>query len=247
MARVLVLAGTTDASELAARLAGAGIDVVSSLAGITRGPRPRPGRVRTGGFGGVRGLARYLTEEGIDALVDATHPFAAVMPFHAAEAARLAGVPHLRLLRPAWEASAGDRWHHVPTLASAAQALEPLAARRVFLAVGRQSAAAFARCIGVRFVVRAIEPLDGALPGATVVIDRGPYRLEDERQLLIAHRIDTLVTKNSGGTATAAKLQAATELAVRVVMIDRPPQPDVPMVPGVLEAERWLASLGFTA
>ncbi len=245
MTRVLVLAGTTEATALAGALAARAVDVVSSLAGVTTRPAGRAGRVRRGGFGGVEGLCTYLRDEHIDALVDATHPFAAQMPFHAAAAAATVGVPVLRLLRPPWTAGPGDRWHRVPSLEAAAAALAELGARRVFLAVGGQRASAFGRCVGVTFVARAIEPLGDALPGATVVLDRGPFDTEAERALLSAHDIDTVVAKNAGGLATEAKLHAARALGLTVVLVDRPPQPAVPAVPDVPAALAWLVSRGL--
>ncbi len=239
VARVLVLAGTTEATELAGRLTAEGHDVTSSLAGLTRHPVERPGQVRRGGFGGTDGLARYLTDEAIEQLVDATHPFAAVMPFHAAEAATGAGVAHCRLLRPPWTPLVGDRWHHTATLAAAAEALPALGAERVFLALGRQSLQPFAGSSGRWFLVRAIEPLDAVLPDAEVVLDRGPFDVDDEVALLTRHRVDTVVTKNSGGTAAEAKLVAARRLGLRVVMVDRPPQPAVETVATVGAAVAW--------
>jgi precorrin-6A/cobalt-precorrin-6A reductase len=239
VARVLVLAGTTEATELAGRLTAEGHDVTSSLAGVTSHPVERPGAVRRGGFGGTDGLARYLIDEGVDQVVDATHPFAAVMPFHAAEAASSTGVAHCRLLRPPWTPRVGDHWHHTATLAAAAEALPTLRAERVFLALGRQSLRPFARSSGLWFLVRAIEPLDAVLPDAEVVLDRGPFDVDDEAALLTRHRVDTVVTKNSGGTAAEAKLIAAGRLGLRVVMVDRPPQPAVETVSTVDAAVAW--------
>jgi precorrin-6A/cobalt-precorrin-6A reductase len=236
---VLVLAGTTEATELAGRLTAEGHDVTSSLAGVTRHPVARPGRVRRGGFGGTAGLTRYLTDEGVQQLVDATHPFAAVMPFHAAEAAASTGVAHCRLLRPPWSPPAGDHWHDTRTLAAAAEALPALGAERVFLALGRQSLQPFVGSSGLWFLVRAIEPLDAVLPDAEVVLDRGPFDVDDEVALLSRHHVDTVVTKNSGGTAAEAKLVAARRLGLRVVMVRRPPQPAVETVATVEAAVAW--------
>jgi precorrin-6A/cobalt-precorrin-6A reductase len=242
VSRVLVLAGTTEASTLAERLAAAGVDVTSSLAGVTTHPRPRPGRVRVGGFGGAVGLAEFLRVERVDALIDATHPFAAQMPFNAATAAGAAGVPRCRVLRPAWVAGADDRWMPVPTLDAAREAVRRLGARRVLLTVGRQSARAFADGVDVTLVVRAIEPPTDLPPSAHVVLDRGPFDLDAERRLLAEHRIDALVTKNSGGDATSAKLVAARLAGIPVVMVERPPQPAGPVARTVDEALSWLRS-----
>jgi precorrin-6A/cobalt-precorrin-6A reductase len=215
--------------------------VVSSFAGVTSTPTDRPGRVRRGGFGGAEGLADYLRTEGIEALVDATHPFAAQMPFHATAAARLADVPNCRLLRPPWRTVPGDRWVGVPTLEGAAHYIDLAGRRRVFLAVGRQSAGVFSSCAGTAFVVRAIEPLEGVLPGAEVILARGPFSFDDEVALLDDHHIDAVVAKNSGGSATRAKLDAARALGIEVVMVERPAQPQVDLVDDVPAALGWLA------
>lgn len=244
MIRLLLLAGTSEATHAARQLTEDGADVISSLAGITTSPVQRVGRVRSGGFGGVDGLSRYLTDHCIDALIDATHPFATVMPFNAAIAAKEVGVPHCRLLRAPWTASTGDLWVHVSNAQAAAMQLAALGAERVFLAVGRQTASHFSDCRNLSFLVRAIEPIDQALPGAHVLLQRGPFQLEQERQLLIDHKIDTIVAKNSGGVATGAKLIAARELGVRVVMIARPPQPNSEVAASVDDAVRWFRSLG---
>jgi len=239
---VLVLAGTAEAAELCARLAAGGeVGVTASLAGRTRAPAPLPCPVRTGGFGGVDGLAAALTEGGYDLVVDATHPFADRMPHQAAAAASRLGVPRLRLVRPPWAAGPGDRWHPVADMAAAAAALGSLGARRALLTVGRQELAAFAHC-EAECVVRSIDPPAGDLPpGAVVVLDRPPFTVEGERALLAEHRIDTLVTRNSGGAATAPKLAAAREAGVRVVMVERPDPPPGPTVATVDEAAAWVA------
>ena len=246
--RVLVLAGTAEASDLARRLsADPLIEVTASLAGRTRSPAPLPCPVRTGGFGGVDGLASYLRASATDALVDATHPFAAVMPHHAAAAAVEVGVARLRLLRPAWTPAPGDRWIEVDDLSAAADALVDLGARRVLLTTGRLDLPPFARFAsieGTHVLVRSIEPPDPlALPSATVLLDRGPYTVEGETTLLRKHGVDALVTKNSGGVATAAKLAAARACGVPVVMVRRPPQPSGPVAPTVDEAIAWLAGV----
>jgi precorrin-6A/cobalt-precorrin-6A reductase len=239
---VLVLAGTGEAAEVAARLVATGaVDVVASLAGRTASPAALPCPVRTGGFGGVDGLAAELRRGGYAAVVDATHPFAARMPHHAAAAAAALGVPRLRLVRAPWRPGPGDDWHGVADTAGAAGALGPLGARRVLLTIGRQALAAFAGLAGVAFVVRSIDPPDaGLLPGAEVVLDRPPFTRAAEVALLGARRIDTLVTRNSGGAATAPKLAAARELGVRVVMVDRPPPPPGPVVATPDEAVAWV-------
>jgi precorrin-6A/cobalt-precorrin-6A reductase len=239
VARILILAGTTEATQLAARLVADGHDVTSSLAGVTTSPVDRAGRVRRGGFGGAAGLARHLVDHGIEVMVDATHPFAAVMPFNAATSAATTGVAHCRLLRPPWRPADGDRWHPAASLDHAATELPTIGATRVFLTVGRQGLGAFAGCSGVWFLVRAIEPVPAVLPGAQVVLGRGPFAFEDELELLNTHRIDTLVVKNSGGAATASKLDAARRLGLAVVVVQRPAQPEVETFAGVTEVVTW--------
>ncbi|MEV4636906.1 cobalt-precorrin-6A reductase [Actinoplanes sp. NPDC049548] len=236
--RVLVLGGTTEGRALAGR-----VPVISSLAGRTSAPLLPPGEVRIGGFGGVEGLVRYLREERIRAVVDATHPFAATMTGHAALACPVAGVPLLVLRRPGWTAQPGDVWHRVPGLAAAADVV-PGVGRRVFLTTGRQSIAAFAGLDGCWFLSRSVEPPVPPVPRQLeVVLGRGPFSLGAERELLLRHRIDVLVTKDSGGAA--AKLDAARALGIPVVMVDRPPLPaGVPTAGTVDAAVEWIAQLG---
>ena len=221
----------------------ASVDVITSFAGRTTAPRLPPGRTRIGGFGGVDGLVRYLLDERIGALVDATHPFAAVMPWHVRAAAELTGVARLRILRPGWSAGPGDRWHRVPNLAAAADALRELGAQRVFLTTGRQELAPFAGRPDIWFILRSIESpeVPAGLQGE-VLLARPPFTVEAERALLSMHRIDVLVTKDSGASATTAKLIAARDVGVPVVMVDRPRMPPGPMVESVPEALSWLAS-----
>ena len=243
--RVLILGGTSEASALAGALdATDDHDVVTSFAGRTASPVLPPGRTRIGGFGGTDGLVRYLRDDHIDALIDATHPFAAVMPWHAHDAGAAAAVPRLRLYRPGWTAHTGDRWHRVLDLSAAASLLTGLGSKRVFLTTGRQELVPFTGLSNVWFLVRSIETPD-VPPGMTaeVLLGRPPFTVDNERQLLRAHNIDTLVTKDSGAVATAAKLVAARELGIGVVIVDRPPQPPGPLVATVSEARDWLASL----
>ena len=206
--------------------------------------RELPCAVRVGGFGGVDGLVAALGDGGYGRLVDATHPFAARMPHHAAEAAQRAGVSRVRVLRPPWRPGPGDRWDDVDDLAAAARRLGEVGARRVLLTVGRYDLGAFAGFggEGTRVVVRSIEAPDPeVLPGATVVTARGPFTVEGEAAMLAQHRIDTLVTKNSGAAATAAKLAAARDAGVRVVMVRRPEPPPGPLVESVGDALDWVA------
>jgi precorrin-6A/cobalt-precorrin-6A reductase len=240
--RLLVLGGTTEANALVAELVGdAGIEVTTSLAGRTRRPRVPHGQLRVGGFGGVVGLVRHLQEHGTDAVVDALHPFAATMPFHAAAACVETGTPLLRLRRAAWAPGPGDRWDHVADLTAAAGLLRARGARRVLLTTGRQELDPFRPLDAVRFVVRSIEPADlGGFSDAVAVEERPPFTVAGELELMRHHRVDTVVSKNSGGTATAAKLEAARRLGLGVVMVRRPPLPAADSVATVAEAVAWV-------
>ncbi|MFD4475340.1 cobalt-precorrin-6A reductase [Streptomyces sp. NPDC058471] len=253
---VLVLGGTTEARRLAASLAARpGVRVTTSLAGRVTRPAALEGDVRVGGFGGMDGLAGWLREQKVDAVVDATHPFAATMSEHAVRAAAATGVPSVMLRRPGWRPEPGDRWHDAASLAEAA-ALLPALGRRVFLTTGRLGLAAFADegrlpdLAELHFLVRSVEAPDPPLPRHTdVLLDRGPYTVEGETALLRDHRIDVLVTKDSGGAATAAKLTAARALAVPVVIVRRPPPPEgatvLPDEAGVLSHLEHVLGLDF--
>ncbi len=248
--RVLLLGGTTEASGLAEALSQRDdVSVVTSLAGRTAAPAAVPGRRRVGGFGGTDGLVAYLRSERIAAVVDATHPFAEVMRWDAYDACREAGVPRLRLERPRWQAQGGDRWTVVADVAAAAAAISTGPARRVFLTTGRGDLAAFIPGVDGRrwWLVRSIDP-PARLPlhPSEVILSRGPFSVEGEAELMERHLIDLVVTKNSGGNATVAKLHAARRLDVGVLVIDRPPSPDGPSVATVGDALEWLcASLGL--
>ncbi|MGW7663773.1 cobalt-precorrin-6A reductase [Streptomyces sp. NPDC054756] len=240
---ILVLGGTTEARELAAALAAyAGVRVTTSLAGRVSRPGAVAGDVRVGGFGGAEGLAAWLRAEHVDTVVDATHPFAASITANAVRAAHTTGVPAVVLRRPGWRPEPGDRWHDAASLADAA-ALLPGLGRRVLLTTGRLGLAAFAHLDGLRFVVRCVEPPEPPMPAHTdVLLARGPFTVPGETDLLRDHRVDVLVTKDSGGSATAPKLTAARRLGVPVVVVRRPALPDgveaVPDVRGVLERLR---------
>jgi precorrin-6A/cobalt-precorrin-6A reductase len=241
MIRVLILGGTGEARRLASVLADRpGVDVVTSLAGRVADPLLPPGGVRVGGFGGPAGLAAWLRAERIDAVVDATHPFAAVISGNAVTATRTENVPLLVLRRPGWSAQPGDDWHRVPSIDLAARAVPDLG-ERVFLTTGRRDLAAFAG-LGGWFLVRSVDPPEPPLPGRVeVLLDRGPFTVEGELALMRRHRIDVLVTKDSGGAMTAAKLVAARELGIPVVLVDRPAAPDAHTVSTVDDALAWLA------
>jgi precorrin-6A/cobalt-precorrin-6A reductase len=244
--RVLLLGGTTEASQLAREMSERLplIHLTVSFAGRTNDRAALPTNVvaRVGGFGGVTGLGDYLTGEGVDAVVDATHPFAARMPFNVSAACEATGTPLLRLVRPAWVEMANDRWTHVADMAHAAAAVARSGAGRVLLTIGRQELATFTRCPAATFVVRAIEPSD-ALPDAEVILARGPFTLTDERELLQSRRIELMVSKNSGGDATRAKIDAARELSIPVVMVGRPPNPPGASVSVVSNAIGWITEV----
>jgi precorrin-6A/cobalt-precorrin-6A reductase len=241
----LILGGTAEARRLAALLAGVpGLRTTSSLAGRVAHPRLPPGEVRIGGFGGPEGLARWLTEHRVDAVIDATHPFARTISFHAAAAAASVHVPLLALRRPGWAPAEGDDWHPAGSLEEAAALLTGLG-DRIFLTTGRTGLAAFAGLARPWFLIRTVDPPEGPLPPrARILLDRGPFTHEGERALLREHRVGVLVTKDSGGAATAPKLAAARAAGLPVVVVARPPAPGgLPVVPGPEEAAVWLRDL----
>jgi precorrin-6A/cobalt-precorrin-6A reductase len=244
MKHLLILGGTGDATELAAKASALPeVQVITSLAGRTSQPQVPTGMIRIGGFGGETGLVEYLLEAKIDVLIDATHPFAKQISFHAAAAAATCKIPHLMLIRPAWERLPSDRWVEVESVEAAAAAL-PEFAKRVFLTIGRQQLAPFASLEDIWFLMRLIEPpaSDALVPSGVILCDRGPFALDNERKLLISHQIDTVVSKNSGGDATYAKIIAARELGVRVVMVKRPAIPPGEQVNDVESAVTWLVN-----
>ncbi|WP_460605122.1 cobalt-precorrin-6A reductase [Jatrophihabitans fulvus] len=225
--RILVLGGTGEARALAARLVADGVPVTSSLAGRVTNPALPVGEVRIGGFGGADGLATYLRENSPDAVVDATHPFAATITANAARACAATGTPLVVLRRPGWTERPGDDWRRVPTVVDAAAVARDSGPGTVFLTTGRRDLAAFAADADHDYVVRTVDPPDVAMPPrTTLLLDRGPYDLDGERALMRAHGVRLLVTKDSGGALTVAKLDAARELGVPVVVVDRPPPPD---------------------
>jgi precorrin-6A/cobalt-precorrin-6A reductase len=240
--RVLLLGGTSEGRALAARLHQE-VDVVSSLAGRVPDPALPVGEVRIGGFGGVEGMRRWLVESKVDAVVDATHPYAATITANAAVVCGELGLPHLVLARPAWPR--GDAIG-VGSDTEAAKAVAAERYSRVFLTTGRSGTAAFVD-VDAWFLIRAVTTPDAdSLPRHhQLVLSRGPYHYDDELALLRQHRIDALVTKNSGGQMTRPKLEAAAALGVAVVMVDRPPLPGgVTSVSTVDDAVEWVRSTG---
>jgi len=242
---VLILGGTGEALALARLLAEQRPDLVvtTSLAGATSAPVQPPGKLRTGGFGGADGLADWLRDATVAALIDATHPFAATMAGHAAAAASASGVPRLKLVRAMWPRRDGDRWISVADAPAAARALAKLSARRVFLTLGARDLGAFAGLSGVTFTVRMIEAPETPLPlaRADLILARGPFGEVDERALMTGRRIDAVVAKASGGAATRGKIDAARGLGLPVVMIARPPLPACETAPDAAAALDWIA------
>ncbi len=244
--RVLILGGTAEAAALARALAeDARVAATTSLAGRTRAPGELPGAVRRGGFGGAQALADYLRSHGIDLLVDATHPFATRISRNAAQACAAAGVPRLVLTRPPWTAREGDRWTPVLDAEAAAAALSGLGpglGARVCLTIGRQELAAFAGLDAVWFLVRLVEPPEDPIPLEEyhLVLGRGPFSLAQETALLREHGIEAVVSKNSGGPGTYAKIEAARARDLPVVMVERPALPEGETVETVAAALAWI-------
>ena len=236
--RVLILGGTAEARALARALVEAGLSVVSSLAGRVRDPALPAGEVRVGGFGGVDGLAAWLRDHDVAAVVDATHPFASTMTAHAVDACVATGVPLVVLRRPGWPPEPG--WVWADSLPEAA-ALLPSLGNRVFLTTGRTSLAAFAE-LDLEFLIRCVDTPSGPMPRqARVLLDRGPFTVDGERELMREYGVDVLVTKDSGGPLTSAKLAAARAEGVRLLVVRRPSLPaGVDAVATVEAALEWL-------
>jgi len=239
--KILILGGTTEARELAGRLCKRGdIGVILSLAGRTARPRDQGAPTRVGGFGGAVGLARYLRQENISILIDATHPYAATISANAADAASETGLPFLALRRAPWENLGGDDWREVE---NAAEAIAALGVARccVFLALGRQEVAPFTNAPQHTYLVRSVDPIDPplAVPNVTYVTARGPFSEADDRELLEQHRIEKIVAKNSGGDASYGKIAAARTLGIPLIMLRRPVLPDVHSAASVEDALAW--------
>jgi precorrin-6A/cobalt-precorrin-6A reductase len=242
MPRILILGGTTEARQLAARLAErVDLDVTLSLAGRTAAPVPHAVPIRVGGFGGADGLADHLAAQRVDALIDATHPYANIMSQNAVAAAHKAAVAFVALRRPAWFAVAGDRWIEVSDAREAVAAIGQQS-RSVFVALGRNELASFAGAPQHRYLVRSVDPVDPPLPLPRVsyITARGPFSEADDRALLTAHAVEVVISKNSGGSAAYGKIAAARALGIKVIMLRRPPAPSGPAVETVDEALAWL-------
>ena len=240
---VLVLGGTLEGRLLGERLGGdARYAILLSFAGRTESLKRPQVPHRIGGFGGVEGLARTLRERPFDALIDATHPFAARISSNAVQAAALTGTPLLRLGRPSWEPMPGDHWVEVSDFASAARAIGDTP-RRVLLTVGRQEVSAFEAAPQHDYLIRAVDHFDPDLPRARVLAARGPFARAAELALLTRERIDCIVSKNSGTPATYAKIEAARALRLPVIMVQRPSVPAAREAATLDDVCAWLAAL----
>lgn len=242
---ILILGGTTEARLLAEAWAQQPVGrVILSLAGRTKEPASLPIPTRSGGFGGIAGLIAWLQAEHCRAVIDATHPFAAQMGQHAAAACQALGLPLLRLSRPPWQPTPADRWIEVADMASAVTALGTTP-RRVFLTVGRQNLTPFEAAPQHHYVIRTIDWPDPppSLPHMTKITARGPFTAEDDTDLMRQERIDLLVSKNAGGSATEGKLIAARRLGVPVVMVARPTRPVSAEAGDIPTALAWTAQV----
>jgi precorrin-6A/cobalt-precorrin-6A reductase len=240
--RLLILGGTGNAVQLAAQTVNIpGLETITALAGRTSQPGAVASAVRVGGFGGETGLVEYLQIMAIDLLIDATHPFAAQISWNAARAAAAVGIPRLMFIRPGWIGSGEDNWLEVDSIERAVATI-PATAQRIFLTIGRQQLAPFASLTDRWCLIRSIDPpeSDLTLPPGKLLLDRGPFSLAQERQLLRDYRIQAIVSKNSGGDATYAKIIAARELGIPVVMIQRPIVPEGDRVETVSDSIEWL-------
>jgi len=241
---ILILGGTAEAATIADRLAESDHRIITSLAGRTRAPRDVAGEVRIGGFGGIAAMTDYLRENRIEALIDATHPFATQISANATAACDAAGVKRLQLVRPAWRATADDNWIEVEDGASAAQAILDGGYARAFLATGRQELPAFEKMSGVWFLVRLVDQPDHALALADydVIAGRGPFVEAEERTLLADLHIDVIVAKNAGGAGSWPKMAAARELGLPVIMIRRAVEPDGDHATSVEDVLVWVSA-----
>ena len=240
--RVLILGGTSDANRLAAEVAADRLDAIYSYAGRTQVPVNQPLPTRIGGFGGADGLADLIRQEKFTHVVDATHPFAAEISRNALAACATTATPLVALERKPWIRTTGDRWIEVDDIAAAVAAL-PKARAKIFLAIGRQHVAPFAAMPQHTYTLRFIDAAGGPLPlpDADLIVSRGPFTLAGELELMRARQIEWVVARNSGGEGARAKIDAARELRLPVVMIRRPELPERPRVESVAEVMQWLS------
>lgn len=226
-AKLLILGGTREATQLAYLCAELGVNATMSYAGRVERVKPQPIAHRVGGFGGAKGLAYYIADEGITHVIDATHPFAAQMSDNAVRAAAMTGRPLCALTRLPWEEEAGDDWLRVADIPQAVAALSGTR-RAVFLAIGRMHIDAFVKQPQHRYILRLVDPPkeEPPFPDHLSIISRGPFTYEDDLRLLKQHRVDVVVSKNAGGLGSRSKIQAARDLGLKVIMIDRPALPE---------------------
>ena len=244
MTQILVLGGTQDAVSLATTLSAMeDVHVIYSLAGVTLQPNLPQCEVRTGGFGGAEGLQRYLVQACIDGVLDATHPFAVRMAAHAAQACGAVQISRIKYLRPAWEPEEQDAWIQVASVEGVIPHLATV--QRIFLTIGLRELDPFFDLTNAWFLLRFINPPSAPLPlpRHKVLIDRGPFSLDGETELMTQYRIDALVTKNSGGNLVRAKLTAARLLGIPVFMINRPAAPTGRVVSFETDVIAWAAAL----
>lgn len=240
--RVLILGGTGDASQLAVKASAIeGIEVILSLAGRTSQPTKINVETRIGGFGGIKGLVNYLKNNAIALIIDATHPYAAQISFNAATAAQICNIPHLILVRPPWQPTKQDYWIEVENLQAAADLLPDLA-KRVFLTIGKQELSTFAHLKDIWFLMRMIDPptSDRLIPKGEILLAKGIFAVAEEIELLKKYQIQAIVSKNSGGEATYAKIIAARELRLPVVMVKRPIIPESDRFTDIESVLQWL-------
>lgn len=239
--KILLLAGTREARELSFSLEG--VDLISSLAGVTQRPTELGGTLRVGGFGGAKGLMDFLSKEGVSHVIDGTHPFAVQMSRNAYEACAALGVPLLQVVRPEWGVDA--RWKAVADMKAAARKLN--SSSRVFLATGRGSLPAFMERKDVWFLARVIDDLPGEFPLASgeFLVSKPPFSVEEEMETLRTNEIDTLVVRNSGGKGGYEKIEAAHQLGISIVMVSRPDFPIAHRVDSVTSALEFMEANGW--
>jgi precorrin-6A/cobalt-precorrin-6A reductase len=241
---LLILGGTTEATGLAHVLHDAGINATFSYAGRVARPKRQPLPTRIGGFGGVEGLVKYIAENAITHVVDATHPFAAQMSMNAVAACAQTNAHLLALTRPKWVAQAGDQWRHVADIDGAVAALDG-PAQKVMLAIGRMHLDAFALCSQHQYLLRLVDAPSGEvpLPNRSIIVDQGPFSVENDTALMRDHKIELVVAKNAGGSGARAKIDGARALNIPIIMIDRPHIPARPEVGTAQEVLDWMAHL----
>ena len=238
---LLILAGTTEATDLAKLVAAANIPATLSYAGRVERTKPQPLPKRIGGYGGAQGLAEYLRAEKVTHVIDATHPFASQMSVNAINACRETGTKLCALTRPAWDSVDGDHWHRVRTIGAAAEYLQGMGETNVMLAIGRMHLAEFACAPQHQYLLRLVDKAETLpLPKATALFSRGPFSTEDDIALMLDHNIKLLVSKNAGGRGTYSKIEAARHLGIPVVMIDRPAIPERAEVHTPKDALDWV-------